>query len=173
MAPNTFTSGGRSASPGLGYFEGLARICNELRRNEASAGILRHLDALNRYYLDKQSRPDLRSEFEYFGKGLQGGQHLCEIALLNAREGRKKVALAWVKVIGRFIDEQKGRLVYHHVSPILELAEFARANQETRNEATKLLNVSLSASTYALSSDLRRLANLLLQLHAPVVLWAD
>jgi len=157
----------------IGYFEGSARICEKLRPSEDSAGILRHLNALNRFYLDRSRQPGLLPEFEYFGRKLQGGQHFCELALLNAQEGRMRHAVAWVKVIARTLDEQMGRLIFHRVTPVLELAEFASTHQETRTEAIRLLNVALSAPTYVLGSDLRRLANLLSLFRAPVVLWSD
>src|SRR5215203_6569562 len=107
----------------IGYFEGSARICEKIRPSEDGAGILRHLNALNRFYLDRE-HPSLLPEFEYFARPLQGGQHFCELALLNAQEGRMKYADAWMKMIARTLDEQMGRLVFHHVTPVLELAEF-------------------------------------------------
>ena len=76
-----------SAYHQLSYFEGSARICEALRPDKVSGGVLRHLNALNRFYLDRERHPGLLPEFERVARTLQGGQHFCELALLNAQEG--------------------------------------------------------------------------------------
>ena len=172
----------------LGFFDGAATRCDTLEElspelEAACAGVA----WFSRVYSDltdnhERARRSKLTKQIVVNSG-QGGQGAAELSWLHydcwdGNEWRFPNGATLkhknpFRLVLDFIDNQHGVLVSFHPTAVLRLAQLAVKSKEIL-VAKSLINSVLGwRSAFANGSDLEKLAELLLELDAPIFLWAD
>ncbi|MBS1983425.1 MAG: hypothetical protein JST16_04565 [Bdellovibrionales bacterium] len=159
----------------VGYFEGALERALRLERHAEFGRSARFTAWMARVYLGEDhwaeawAMKDVLKEI----KTLSGGQGFGEYVCVGMMSNHDSAAVGIGEML-KIADAQHGVLVLWHPSAIVQLAEFSLRQLRDERTAILLINIALGfRNVFAVLSDLQRLAKLLVELNAPVCIWAD
>ena len=158
----------------MGFFWGALERSLQLQRHPELGQSARQIAWIARTYLggdDAHDALEMRDVLDSLNS--YGGQGLAESAFLVKTIRPKAVASAILEIF-KAADSQHGVIVTWHPTAILRLAEHALIEGSDLQAAVFLTSIALGhRSIFVSLEDVQRLAKLLIELEAPICLWAD